>query len=225
MKYVGCPTCDLVFETEGFRPIMFFCPECNTEGDWYAADVDGEPRGCIEWTPDLTYIEDAAYDFQIQIELQYEEEYEYLNNSKGVLITYLETSAGILETMAESIEPVDRELAEKYREAAGKVRALIPNAEADCHLLMELFECNYELELDSILSVEREWYNLAVISDDLSSDFPEMVQKDNKSYVMPMFQECIDDFLYLIEYYDDQQEEVYEYYQNVVNEIYADLPG
>ena len=195
MKCVGCPTCDLVFETEGFRPMMFFCPECNTEGDWYAADVDGEPRGCIEWTPDISYMDEVMSDFLLSEEVGYEQfkyslEIEQVGATTAIaaLITMAEMQLAIAEAVG------DDEAVQAWTEAIAEIQAVLAELTGDFEIFAVDLDVEFSMAQSNLEMVEADWYNLAMISDDLSSDFPEMVQKDNKAYILPQFQESVDEY-------------------------------
>ena len=195
MKFVGCPTCDLVFETVGFRPMMFFCPECYTEGDWYAADVDGVPRGCIEWTPDISYMDEVMSDFLLSEEVNYEQvKYSLKAAQTGATaaITTLIASAETQLAIAEANKDLDA--VQRWTEAIPEIQAVLEDLTGDFETFSVDLDVEFSMAQSDLETVEADWYNLAMISDDLSSDFPEMVQKDNKAYILPQFQECVDEY-------------------------------
>src|SRR5574344_1596809 len=201
MKCVGCPTCDLIFETEGFRPMTFFCPECNTEGDWYAADVDGVPRGCIEWTPDISYMDEVMSDFLLLEEVNYEQfGYSLKVAQTGAIaaIATLITSAEMQLAIAEAYK--HDEAAQRWAEAITEIQAVLAELIGDFETFSVDLDVEFSMAQSDLETVEADWYNLAMISDDLSSDFPEMVQKDNKAYILPQFQESADEYNWTFSY-------------------------
>ena len=195
MKCVGCPTCDLIFETIGFRPMVFFCPECNTEGDWYAADVDGVPRGCIEWTPDISYMDEVMSDFLLSEEVNYEQfnySLEVAKTGATAAIATLITRAEMQLAIAEAAQNV--EAVQNWTEAITEIQAVLAEMIGDFEIFSVDLDVEFSMAQSDLETVEADWYNLAMISDDLSSDFPEMVQKDNKAYILPQFQEIVDEY-------------------------------
>lgn len=201
MKFVGCPTCDLVFETVGFRPMMFFCPECYTEGDWYAADVDGVPRGCIEWTPDISYMDEVMSDFLLSEEVNYEQvkySLKVAQTGATAAITTLIASAETQLAIAEANKDLDA--VQRWTVAIPEIQAVLEDLIGDFETFSVDLDVEFSMAQSDLKTIESDWYNLAMISDDLSSDFPEMVHKDNKAYILPQFQECVDEYNFAFSY-------------------------
>lgn len=201
MKCVGCPTCDLVFETVGFRPMTFFCPECYTEGDWYAADVDGVPRGCIEWTPDISYMDEVMSDFSLSEEVNYEQFNYSLKAEQTAATAAIENLIASAETqlsIAETNQAVNA--VELWTEAIPELQAVLAKLTGDFKIFYADLDAEFSMAQSDLEDVEADWYNSAMISDDLSSDFPEMVQKDNKAYILPQFQESVDEYNRVLSY-------------------------
>ena len=199
MKYVGCPVCDEVFETIGFRPMTFQCPQCGTTGQWYAGELDGEPRGFIDWSPCIDYIDSIMWPYLQRILSYYDyfcyavrQAQETVINTQKAFQRYCEECITYLESQISGDPVADLEISfrmmfiflvfEMFVETV--IMFLMEYAE-----LAALIGAVYTLLGYCVVTLREAWIIAGDLEDDLSSNVGQDVKKENQEYSEQGFRE------------------------------------
>ena len=198
MKYDGCPVCDEVFETVGFRPMTFQCPHFNTVGQWYAGELDGEPRGFIDWSPCIDYIDNIMWPYLYRILSSFDS---FCNQIKDAQLKIHDTLKSFMNYCERCQEYLLSQISGGEGDLQIEMRIMmiymvyVLFVEVTESFLMTFAELAtlagaiYSMIGYSLVTLRDLWIIAGDVEDDLSSDETQDVKKENQKDIEQGFKE------------------------------------